>query len=414
MTAQGVAVFRRLYWWRLRHIAAAAYRLMLRRWQILILVLLILSPRDMPVRQQLALLGHPVLAMTAPGAWTTACLTWLTLLVLALGWVRVQGEALAGGPAWAHARAQLPAGLARRVDLAVLAVCDLPLFLPFAAALVTLPGATALQRLQQAVAIVVTAALLPLMQWALVQRRRPALLAAALQLVALALLAAGASVLPLLASAAVTTAWLLRPAPLGTRTTAGATAVAADRGRRSAPRWRLPFAAPVWVRLTAFDLRGLVEPGRLMRHLSLVACAALPLLVRDYFVAQGVRPGIVTGGVVLTVVPLLFSVAGLAFELRRMHEPMLPLLASQGVAATLVRRVDLGVLLSLFVLLCVPLLATAWVERRSPVVLVVLPLAGLALLASAALNYRDGRHLVLARAAVCVAAAALSLQMISA
>jgi hypothetical protein len=397
-------LFATLYWWRLRHIAQAAYRLAMRRWQALLLLLLVFSPRDMPVLQQLRILSDPVLVLTSPGSPATVLTLWIVLLAIAQAWVHVQGEVLAGGPAWAFAQAQpLPPGLARRVDLAVLAVGDLPLFLPFIAALFVLPPASPAQRMLQAAAIVVAAAQLPLVQW--LAPRRPAIAAvlAATQMAGLTCIAMGLSPMPFLAGTVAADLFALRraDAPVSPRGPRAALV------RSRAPQ--LPASAPMWLRLAWIDLRSLFEWRRLLDRLSLLAPMLLPWVTREFLALSGVRPQVVTVVVVFTLMPLVFKVSSLAFELRRLHEPMRPLHASLGIPARLVRWVDAGVLLAIFLPAAMPLVMATWSSRPAPAALAVLPCGALALLACVILNQRGDRGVFLPKVLACGAAVGASL-----
>jgi hypothetical protein len=294
----------------------------------------------------------------------------------------------------------------RRVDLAVLAVCDLPLFLPFLAALAVLPPASGAQRALHAAAVIGAAAQLPLVQWLAARRPRLAVLAAGLQLVGLWLLAAGWSPAPFIAACVAAAIFTLRRAE---RPVALPGARAGELRHRV---WPLPAAAPVWARLAYFDLRGLIDPRRLLRHLSLAACVLLPWLLRDYLEAYGLRPSVVTTVVVLTMVPLVFSVSGLAFELRRMHGPLRPMYASLGIRTGYLRAVDVSVLLAVLLPSMLPLLAAAWLSSGSARVLAVLPLAALALVACAALNFRGDRGVMMFKVLACAVAAGIALDVI--
>ncbi|WP_040892772.1 hypothetical protein [Verminephrobacter aporrectodeae] len=69
-------------------------------------------------------------------------------------------------------------------------------------------------------------------------------------------------------------------------------------------------------------------------------------------------------------------------------------------------------LLFLFVILVLPLTVAAWIRRTSPVVLMILPITGLALLACAALNFRGGYAGFVPKFLVCAVATGVVLQLI--
>ncbi|WP_010104758.1 hypothetical protein [Verminephrobacter aporrectodeae] len=311
-----MGLVRSLLWWRLRHVAEVAYRLLVRRWQGVLFILLLLSPREMPIRQQLRVLAHPALVLTTPGPVATVLVTWVAMLALAHAWAQAQGGVLTGGAAWAFVQTQpVPTQCLRKVDLAVLAVCDLPLFLPFAAALAVLPQGPPAQRWWQGLALATVLIMLPVMQWAMHWRPREAMRAIAVQCVGLSCLAQGWSPAPFVLGSVATAWWMFRREKA--RAPGGVPAV--SRPRRRA--WALPPGAPMCLRLAWIDLRGLIGARQWPRHAALVAWAGLPWLVHEYLGAYGVATQTVTVAVVLTVMPLLFAVSGLAFELRRMHEP---------------------------------------------------------------------------------------------
>ncbi|HYP84851.1 MAG TPA: hypothetical protein VES41_15945 [Variovorax sp.] len=381
----------------MRHVAEAAYNLLLRRWQMLLLLLLLLSPRQMPIMQQLQFLAHPVLAITEPNSPWVSLASWIVIVALAQAWTKVQGDVLGGGPAWAYARS-LPqtARLARLIDIAVLTVSDLPLLLPFIAALSVLPDGPLSDRLLQGLAVVVAAAQLPLMQW--VSARRVALLwlPLAAQLSGLVALALGFTPIPFLLLSAMACIHALRRA---------AAPVKRGSASRAAPRrrpWRLPDRAPVSVRLALFDLRGLLSERGVAQHFSICALLALPLPLLAYLQAYQVRPEVATGVIVLLVIPLVFVISGLAFELRRMHAPALSLYASLGVPLRTIRCVDLAVLSALYLLACSPLAAAAIHSYGGADALILLPLSLAALIVSVLLNFRGDHGVTLLKVLICV------------
>lgn len=124
--------------YRLRWYALETGRLLRRRWQALVLALLLLSPMAMPVFAQTRLLGSPVMAplMSEHGIlWRYACLHLLE--GVAILWLLIQRQAVAGGPFAAYLRA-LPISRrrSRMHDLTVLMLANSPILLPLCAAAV--------------------------------------------------------------------------------------------------------------------------------------------------------------------------------------------------------------------------------------------------------------------------------------
>lgn len=232
--------------YRLRWYAVSTARLLLRRWQALVLLFGVLASANASVLSNADTFARPILLVLAPGhgpAWRCAYL--LLLLGVAALWAHMQREQVKGGAFMAFA-ASLPfdARQRRRADLAVLMLADSPLLLMVGGAF-----ASEAARGGGLAHLLLLAALVPLALAAQVGvlDRRPA--AAAGLLTACVLLAAGfgtrlATAVDLLVWAA---AWLaLRWAPW--------------------PQVRLParlrLPSPAW-------------PGRLLR--ALAGRHALPL-----------------------------------------------------------------------------------------------------------------------------------------
>lgn len=119
---------------RLRWYAVSTGRLLLRRWQALLLALAVLAP---VLLTSIDTLAYPLLLLSKPEhglAWRFGYL--LTLCALAVLWALMQREQIAGGGFRRFAAAlPLPHRLTRRTDLLVLALADSPLWLPLIAAL---------------------------------------------------------------------------------------------------------------------------------------------------------------------------------------------------------------------------------------------------------------------------------------
>jgi hypothetical protein len=165
----------RLVRWRLRYYADATLKLLIRRWQVWLFLLFAGSPATMPLAAQIHAVGAPVRHAVEGGDPSYTVTAWLALTTVALAWSAVQTDALRGGAAWRFLHS-LPTvvRLETPVDLAVLLIADLPLLLPFAAYLVSLPRSAA----DGAIAAALALNLVALQQRAL--RRSPSALAVVL------------------------------------------------------------------------------------------------------------------------------------------------------------------------------------------------------------------------------------------
>ncbi|MBB3219228.1 hypothetical protein [Pseudoduganella umbonata] len=123
---------------RLRWYAVSTGRLLLRRWQALLLALAVLAPAGASALSQVQSLGWPVLALLAPehgSLWRFCCLCLYQ--ALAMAWVLMQRDQVTGGDFMGYARSlPVPPRQARAVDMVVLLAANSPLLLLPAAALV--------------------------------------------------------------------------------------------------------------------------------------------------------------------------------------------------------------------------------------------------------------------------------------
>jgi hypothetical protein len=121
---------------RLRWYAVSTARLLLRRWQAVVLATGVLASANASAFGNLDTLARPLLTLLTPGhgpAWRIGYL--LGLQALAAAWAAMQRDQIAGGPFMAFA-GSLPftPRARRRVDLAVLLLADSPLRLVAASA----------------------------------------------------------------------------------------------------------------------------------------------------------------------------------------------------------------------------------------------------------------------------------------
>lgn len=216
--------------YRLRWYASATARLLLRRWQALMLAIGLLASADATVFENIAILNHPLLALLNPGhgaIWRFAYL--LALQAVAVLWALMQRAQIEGGGFMAFV-GSLPFSPRerRQVDLAVLLLADSPLLLMVAG---SLSVSAARPHALAPVLLLCCVALLALVAQAAALERRPGGWAGVLLCCALLAASFGTGFAPAvdaLASLAALLALGIAPWP-------------AWPG--AARRWRLPIAA---------------------------------------------------------------------------------------------------------------------------------------------------------------------------
>lgn len=376
-----MSLYATLCGWRLRHFALSTFRLLVRRWHATVFLLLLLSPADMPLAEQVQLLASPVLQMVQPGEAARGAGLWVGMLLVAWSWSALQGQALAGGRAWTQLAAMpLPPRVLQRVDLTVLAIADLPLWLSFGAALVSL-AAGPTPAAAQGVAVLALACQIPVVQCLALRRPRgvgACVLGSLAGFVAMGL--AGSAWLLAVATVAGSVAGLV-PGPRPLARTGG-------RTRRPALALRRQWSTRM--NMAAIDLRFLFGAGALGRHFGLALTALLPppLFV---FLGGSVQPTVITIALLLLLPSLLFRVAGLALDLQRLHVPMQRLHASLGIPRGELFRVSLTLLAAGCAIASVPLALTLWRASGSPLALASTPIGVLAMAAMACLDRGGGR-----------------------
>jgi hypothetical protein len=398
------ATFGRLCRWRLRHFRVTSLSLLERRWQNVLFLLFMLSPALMPLREQFYWLGKPVAVMAAP-EWNGLAFGALGLVTLcAWLWTGLQAHALDGAGAWRHLRAMpLGAGVALRVDLAVLAVADLPLLLPFAAAMFSLRGNPAALATVSALAVQ-----LPLAQALWLRGSWRA--AAGCLLFDVAGMALGASGL---------SPWLL-----AALAAAGAGAALACLIRSPGPGMRHARAVPSVLRLGAqrprllnlatINLRYLFRMSQLAPHVRLLLCMAWPLLLNRLLGLTSLDDA--ASRVALLCMawpPLIFNLAGLAIDLAALHAPMLTLHRALGVTGRHLRAAMLLVLGVVLSLAGVPLAVVLYRHGQSGLVLALFPVGVLTLAVCAQLNVSARTRGFLPKVAVVAAVCVVQLGLLA-
>ena len=404
-----MTLFARLFWWRLRFFSTTSYRLLERRWQAVLLVLLILSPQAMPIPDQLRLLGWPVLTIALGRHVGLSALCWVVVLAFAWMWTGLQARALLGGNGWQLLRS-LPkvSRQARWVDLAVFACADLPVLLPFGAALASLGLARGGPQLSAIAAVLALAAQLPILQCLVLQNQRVGMLCVVFDLLGMAAAGAGGS------------AWWLAlmvvaGSVLGICLMARTAGVSLKRASRLPRFLRVHRAAKVEWNLALINLRFLFGAKQTTQHVRLLLCSlisvALFAVLRQTRIEAASMPVVL---VVLALPPLVLSLAALSIELRALHAPAMPMNRALGLNAAQLRRSSLLVLNSVFCVLCLPLAFSlgirgpSWQGWQGWQVLALFPVGMAALTACILLNDRHFNQALIPKAAV-VAGACVAL-----
>ena len=399
-----MTLFARLFWWRLQFFSTTSYRLLERRWQAVLLVLLILSPQAMPITDQLRLLGWPVLTVVEGRHAWLAALCWLLVLALAWMWTGLQARALLGGSGWQLLRS-LPkvSRQARWVDLAVFACADLPVLLPFGAVLASLGLARAGPQWSAIAAVLALAAQLPILQCLVLQNKRVGVLCVALDLLGMTAASVGGSAWWLASTVVAGSAlgiWLMARTP----------GVSVKRASRL-PRWlRVHRAAKVEWNLALINLRFLFGAKQTTQHVRLLLCSLIPValdaVLRQTRIEAASMPVVL---VVLALPPLVLSLAALSIELRALHAPAMPMNRALGLNAAQLRRSNLLVLNSVFCVLCLPLavglgirgsVGLAWQVWQVWQALALFPIGMAALTACILLNDRHFNQALIPKAVV--------------
>jgi hypothetical protein len=378
-----MTLFAQLFWWRLRFFSSNSYRLLERRWQAVLLTLFAVSPAMMPIPDQIRLLGAPVLKVVEGNHFWLSAGCWFLILVLAWMWTGLQARALLGGPGWQHLRS-LPkvSGRARWVDLAVFAATDLPLLLPFAAALLSLGIARGGPSLAAIAAVVALAGQLPVLQCLVLQDTRRGALCVAADMAGLAATGAGASpwILALMAAAG---------GILGIALMARTPRVAGRGALRLPGFLRLHGRGRAEWNLARINARYLFSAKQYTQHVRLLLCALLPValdaVLRQTRLEAAAMPAV---QLVVALPPLVLSLAALSIELRTLHTPAMPMNLALGLNSVQLRRASLMVLNCAFCVLCAPLAFCLGLHRPWWQVIALLPVGIAALTACALLNDR--------------------------
>lgn len=323
----------RLHWY-----AISTGRLVLRRWQALLLTLAVLAPASVPLLKQAESLGWPVLALLSPehgAAWRLAALCLYQSL--AVIWLLMQRDQVAGGDFSHYVRSlPVPPRQARAVELVVLLVANSPLLLVPVAALAWLCARdNALALLLHGLFIAHLLLLAMAAQLACLDRAYARLSAIAFANIPLAI-APGTSpaVQPALFAATLPCAWLAArclSAPPVQR------ALRSCRRRASAMVSR---AAPARLHPAAFiPLHCLVRQAP-METLGKLAVAAAATTAALALMAIWNHDDRCAGLAVITLAIVAVAISGLYRDLAMAHRAALPLVAGLPLPAGWARRFD--------------------------------------------------------------------------
>ncbi|ATQ73377.1 hypothetical protein CR152_01775 [Massilia violaceinigra] len=361
---------------RLRWYAVSTARVLLRRWQALVLLCGILASANMSLFSNVDALATPLLVLLSPehgAAWRFGYL--MVLHAIAVMWALMQREQITGGAFMAYARS-LPftERYRRRVDTIVLVLADSPLLVPLVCALLVVSvghGQGANFLLMLVVGLLALAA-----QLGALDRRRLAWIAVA----AGNLLLAAVVHTPFQAGACVLVGL-------------GACALLAMRLPRAAPRWQDAFGragAPLAALLVAMSRRLhpaiLISAGVLFRQrrsevigkamgAGCIAVAALALMkVFDH-------DGRAVGAAVIAQVLMALSISGLYRGLQMAHVDAAGYFAALPLRRAWWRMFDIVVVVTLALpFLAIPGVALLVHHVASPVSIIASAASSVALL----------------------------------
>ncbi|WP_332878903.1 hypothetical protein [Massilia sp. S19_KUP03_FR1] len=288
---------------RLQWYARSTARLLLRRWQALLLACGVLAAANSSILGNARALGYPLLVMFEPGhgaLWRGAYL--LLLLAVAAAWVLMQRDQIEGGGFMQFART-LPFSRRhlRRVDIVVLVLADTPLLL-----VVCCAGVASLQRGSTGAELVllIDVALLGLLtQLCALERRLDAALAPALAGLALGAASTSSLALPAGLLAGALASLLLGAAIPRARMRWQRAGILTPLARAGASlAQRLPPAGMLSVRILCRALRA-EAAGKAIAAASIAAAALGLMRIFDYdarafplaLLAQGVVALCVSG-----------------------------------------------------------------------------------------------------------------------
>ncbi|AMK74970.1 MULTISPECIES: hypothetical protein [Methylomonas] len=379
----GRALFFQLLGWRLRFYADASLKLLIRRWQIWCLLLLSLSPADMPFAAQIQVLSKPVEYLLSG---SDALLAWLGISLLAVAWTSAQADALRGGPPWDYLRS-LPhiATLETKLDACLLLIADLPLLLPFIAYEFSRYHANRGFEFDCLLAAALTVQLLLIQQGLLRGARLFAFLTFAISLCALeihSLESSGIKVAGLLLAGPVSAAGLQ---------TRWRKRIVTDKPGPSRRFAKLSSHYRPLVNLILINLRSLVQHHELSVRLPLLIYLGGIVWFGTIWQQIGLQTPVAIGLLLIGVVPLLLQTASLEITLRSGRKPMQSLYASLGISQQRLLLADLLILEALFAFLVLVPIALLYpiVGIRAAL---ILPLGNIVLAALTWLYALDQTH----------------------
>ncbi|WP_347985952.1 hypothetical protein [Methylomonas sp. AM2-LC] len=365
----------------MRFFAAETFGLVLRRWQTTLFLLLIFSPALTPLNMLLHMLGLPVLIIVEPGHIKKSIALWLLVLLIAMSWSALQIRALSGGSAWSYIARLLSARQLMLLNLMVLLIVDLPLLLPFIGAEITLLRQGDLSSIPRITAIAILAMQLPVFQL-LFQQAFPGLV-----------LCVFADLVGMWAMAIDLSIWFLSLAVvLGSLISL----VYSIRYRKiklsqhiqPCSYLRLSAERSPSLNILIINFRYLYSRLNLWRYLGGLFYITLPVLMIELLRKQDVQSLILMIIADLSLIPLVHNIAGLVFDLHRLHNPMYALHAIYHAGATGLKTLTFITLQAIFCILCLPIVVVLYQQCLSWYAIAVMPIAMMILFIFMIINYR--------------------------
>ena len=372
LTANDRRIFALLLRWRLRYFTVETYRLLQRRWQTVLFTLLLASPAMMSLLEQFHLLAIPVLRILQPGQFQTSLLNLMVVLTIACCWSAIHATALRGGPGWRYISRPLPPILIQRVNLALLALSDLPLLLPFFAGILILLHQNGIHALPEITALTALAMQLPIIQ--LLARNNFPFVVICLLLDLPGLWTGSTGQSTWLLASSITLSNII-----GLRFSNGSNRTAKASSRLLPVCLQISAEYGRTRNLAAINLRYVLGSQNLGWYFGLLFFISLPILLQMLLSKHELHTAILIAILSVASIPLVLRIATLSFALQHLHAPMAKLYHLYGVKLSWRRFIDILVLGALFLLADLPATVALSIYHLSWFTL-ALPLIGLSVL----------------------------------
>jgi hypothetical protein len=374
-------ILAKLFWWRIRYFATETFRLILRRWQTTVFLLLLFAPALTPPILLLHYLGLPVLIIVETTDLINSAAWWLCIVLIAISWSTLQATALSGGSGWHYISRLLSPRQIMVVNLRVLAVVDLPLLLPFFGAEIALFGRRDLSAIPDMAAVGLLALQLPIIQL-LAQRA----LIGVLSCLLLDLLGLWANTYWASSSLLVVTAALsiLTGLVLVTRYHRKKASIS----RHTCSTLQLSAQRSKTLNILSINLRYLCGSLSVWRYFGWLIYMSLPILVVEVLRKQGIAPVNLALIAVFCLLPLTYSIAGLLFDLQGLHADMQVFYTLYHISDNWLATLSFMLLLSLFFGLCLLVTLAFYLQTLSWITLLILPIALLMASVFMLINFR--------------------------